>query len=50
MASLQACPIRAASVCADTLRCDSLVSTTLFVHGSGEQDPETLLGNILLVE
>jgi hypothetical protein len=47
MARSLACPTRAASACADTLWRDSLVSTTLFVHGGGEQDPinlSTLLG------
>jgi hypothetical protein len=39
MARSIARPTRAASACADTLWCDSLVSTTLFVHGRGEQAP-----------
>jgi len=38
MARLLAC----ASACAHTLCRDSLVSTTLFVHGSGEQAPINL--------
>lgn len=42
MARLLACPTRAASACADTLWRDSLVSTTLFVQGGGEQDPINL--------
>ena len=37
-----ACLTRAASACADTLWRDSLVSTTLFVHGNGEQAPINL--------
>lgn len=39
MARSIARPTRAAGACVDTLWCDSLVSTTLFVHGRGEQAP-----------
>ena len=42
MARSMARPTRAASACADTLGCDSLVAATLFVHGSGEQDSVNL--------
>lgn len=42
MARSMARPTGAASACADTPWRDFLVYTTLFAHGSGEQDPVNL--------